>query len=104
MEKKFIFEKGQKILFIALMIIGVVSLVAGILLYSDEPVKIWSNVLLNNFYFLAIALCGIFFVAVHKIADSGWQTSLIRIPESFADFLPVAGVLMFLLYFGMHDI
>lgn len=104
MEQKFTFDKKQKTFFIILMAIGVVSLLAGIFIYSDEPVKIWSNILLNNFYFLSIALCGIFFIAVHKISDSGWQSSLVRIPESFTDFIVVSAVLMFLIYFGMHDI
>lgn len=45
-----------------------------------------------------------FFVAVHKIADSGWQSSLMRIPESFTDYIVVSAVLMFLIFFGMHDI
>ncbi|NOZ46737.1 MAG: quinol:cytochrome C oxidoreductase [Chlorobi bacterium] len=104
MNEKFKFEKSQKITFILLIVVGLLSLTAGILIYKDHPEKIWSNILLNNYYFLAIALCGIFFVAVHKIADSGWQASLIRIPESFASYIPIAAILMFLIYFGMHDI
>jgi hypothetical protein len=53
---------------------------------------------------MGIALGGAFFVAVHRVALSGWHTILQRLPDSLTAFLPVAFILMLMLYFGMNDI
>lgn len=66
--------------------------------------RFWANILLNNFYFIGIAIFGVFFVAVQYVANAGWAVSLKRVPESFGSFLPVGFVLMLLLIPGMHHI
>lgn len=66
--------------------------------------RIAANLLLNTFYFLSAGLIGLFFVSAHTIADSGWHTSVQRIAEAMSAFIPVAGVLMALLFLsgGLH--
>lgn len=66
--------------------------------------RIAANLLLNTYYFLAIGLIGLFIVAVHTIAESGWHTSIQRIGEAMSTFIPVAGLLLFLLFIsgGLH--
>lgn len=64
--------------------------------------RFWANILLNNFYFIGIAVFGVFFVAVNYVATAGWAVGLKRIPEAFGSFLPVGLVLMLLLIPGMH--
>lgn len=66
--------------------------------------RIWANILLNNFYFIGIAIFGVFFVAVQYVANAGWAVSLKRVPESFGAFLPVGFILMLLLIPGMGHI
>ncbi len=89
---------------LAIMIaIGVIALVYG---FFGEPSgkRVAANLLLNNYYFLSIGLVGLFFVTVHAIAESGWHTSVSRIGEAMAAFIPV-GSLLFLLFFvlgGLH--
>lgn len=85
-------------------IAGFLLSVAAILIFKPDASRIWANVLLNNQMFLGIALGGAFFLAVHRIAWSGWHTALQRIPEALTSFLPVAFLLMLLVFFGMEDI
>lgn len=50
----------------------------------------FANFLLNNLYFLTLALGGLFFVAIHQIVNSGWHTAIKRVPEAFMMWLPFA--------------
>lgn len=85
-------------------IAGFLLSVAAILIFKPDASRIWANVLLNNQMFLGIALGGAFFLAVHRIAWSGWHTALQRIPEALTSFLPVAFLLMLFVFFGMDDL
>ena len=85
-------------------IAGLLLSVAAIFIFEPDSSRIWANVLLNNLLFLGIALGAAFFLAVHRIAWSGWHTALQRIPEALTTFLPVAFLLMALVYFGMGDL
>jgi len=60
--------------------------------------RLFANLWINNVYFAGIAVCGVFFVAVQYVSWAGWSTVLLRIPQSFGFFLPIAGVLM-VIYF-----
>lgn len=104
MEEQFEFKKNQKIVLLALVAIGLLAVVVSIFVLNTGSSRVWSNVLLNNLYFLGIALGGGFFLAVHKLAWAGWHTVIVRLPEAMTSFLPVAAILMFLIYFGMNNI
>ncbi len=104
MENTFVFKRNIKILFIILIVIGLLAIGYGILSHEIHGHRIWSNILLNNFYFLAIALGALVFVVVHILADSGWHVSIVRIPEAISMYIPVASVLMILILIGAHDI
>lgn len=104
MDEQFNFRKNfRNILYIvvsAAIVIAMISILIGA--YGSS--RIWANVLLNNQYFLGITLGGAFFVAVHRVALSGWHTILQRLPDALTAYLPVAFILMLVLYFGMKDI
>ncbi len=104
MYKAFEFTQNVKKVLIVLMVIGAVLTIAGLLLNIDHSHRIWANVLLNGFYFTAIAMGAAFFVVVHILGESGWQTAIQRIPEAMAQFVPVGGIIMLLVLLGMHDI
>lgn len=60
-----------------------------------------ANFLLNNIYFLTLALGGLFFVVIHQIVNSGWHTAIKRVPEAFTMWLPFAFVgLLIVAFFG----
>jgi hypothetical protein len=104
MDEQYTFtNKVRNILGIA-AIAGLVLTAATIIIFKPDSSRIWANVLLNNLLFLGIALGGAFFLAAHRIAWSGWHTALQRIPEALTSFLPVAFLLMALIFFGMKDL
>jgi hypothetical protein len=80
------------------MALGAAALAAGLFL---DPSRAWANFLINNFYYLSLGLAGLFFMAIHFLAGSGWWTVLRRIPEAMSAILPVMAVLMFALIFSM---
>ena len=104
MDEQFNFRKKYQNILIIIMGGGFLITLITILISNPGASRIWANVLLNNQLFLGIALGAAFFVAVHRVAWSGWHTALQRLPDAMTTFLPVAFLLMLLVYFGMHDI
>ena len=81
--------------------IGIVTVSFGLYFESE---KTWANLLLNNYYFIAIAVGATFFYAIQYITQSGWAAQFIRVPLAFSSYLTVAGVLILLLIFGMNSL
>ena len=104
MDEQYTISKKFRLLLGIAAICGLVLTTAAIFIFKPDSSRIWANVLLNNLFFLGIALGGAFFLAAHRIAWSGWHTALQRIPEALTSFLPVAFLLMALLFFGMKDL
>jgi hypothetical protein len=104
MDEQFIFKKKYRNILIIMMSGGILISLGTIVVFKTDASRIWANVLLNNQFFLGIALGAAFFIAVHRVSLSGWHTALQGLPDAMTAFLPVAFVLMLLIYFGMHDI
>jgi len=104
MDNNYTFSPKTQMVLLALSGLGTLLLLLGYFIESPSNQQIWTNILINNLFFLFVALFGGVFQALHKIAYAGWHTALQRIPEALASFLPISALLMFLLYFGMHDI
>lgn len=102
MNNTFQFTGKHKIVFSILILIGLAVMAYG--LFSLPSDRFWANVLLNNMYFLQIALAGVFFISVHIVSQAGWHVSVQRIPEAMGTFIPVAGILMLLVFVGIKDI
>jgi hypothetical protein len=104
MDDQFIFSKKYRNILIIAMAGGLLVSLGTILIFKPGDSRVWANVLLNNQFFLGIALGAAFFIAVHRVSMSGWHTLLQSIPDAMTTFLPVAFILMLLIYFGMHNI
>ncbi len=104
MEEKFKFTKKYRNILLSVVTVGLVGSLLAIFLMDPGASRIWANVLLNNQLFMGIALGAAFFIAVHRIALSGWHAAIQSIPDAMTSFLPSAFVLMLLIYFGMNDI
>ena len=104
MYKSFEFSKKIKSILVAVIVIGALLTAAGIAMNLDHTHRIWANVLLNGFFFLAIAMSAAFFVIVHALGESGWHTAVQRISEAMSMYVPIGGVFMLLVLIGMHDI
>ncbi|MGQ7870859.1 hypothetical protein [Sunxiuqinia sp. sy24] len=101
--QKFIFPRKISNITLGMIGIGVLALVASYFMGVGAE-RIAANLLLNSYYFMALGLIGLFLVTVHTIAESGWHTSIQRVAEAMSSFIPVAGVLLLLLFAlgGMH--
>ena len=101
MEEKLIVSKNFKLLTYALIAIGVISFALG---FIFDAKRTWANYLLNNYYFISIAIGAAFFGAIQYISQSGWSAMFKRIPEAMAAYIPFAGIFFLIMYFGMHSI
>lgn len=102
MEKNFTFSATLKYITFALMLIGVIAIVVGFMSDTD---RIWANLLLNNFFFLSLAIGASFFLALQYITQSGWSSAFKRIPESMSAFIPYGGIIMLIIIaLGMNSI
>lgn len=101
----FVFSNRAKIISFILMAIGVVALVVGIFTDgSDHHGRLWSNLLINGFYFLGISLGALFFYALSFATETAWAVTLRRVMEGIFSFIPVAAVVLIVVFFAssMH--
>jgi len=66
--------------------------------------RLYTNLWINNVFFVGLAIIGVFFVAIQYASQAGWSAGLKRVPEAFGYWLPIGGALMFVLFFvsGHH--
>ena len=101
MDEKLTISSKFKILAIVLIVIGVIALVYAAIAH---PERFWANLLINNYYFLTVALGATFFMALQSITNSGWSAGFVRVPQAIADYIPVAFILMIPLLFGLDHL
>jgi hypothetical protein len=94
--------KNNKTLAFVLMAVGLIALVYG---FVTDVHRTWASLLMNNFYVMAIALAGTFFIAFNTVAQASWAVVLRRVPEAMGTYILPAGVFMLLIFaFGHHDL
>ncbi|MCB0484077.1 MAG: quinol:cytochrome C oxidoreductase [Flavobacteriales bacterium] len=66
--------------------------------------RLWSNLLINGFFFLGISVAALFFFAVNYAAESGWWVVLKRVLEAIGAYLPFGAVVLLLVFIAgaMH--
>ncbi|MDP2188471.1 MAG: quinol:cytochrome C oxidoreductase [Sphingobacteriaceae bacterium] len=100
-EEKFVVPARLRNITFGLMGIGLVAIVVGLMTDSH---RFWANFLLNNWYFLGVALMGTLFLATQSVSNAGWSAGFKRIPEAMATYLPYAfaGFAIIILSVLMH--
>lgn len=67
--------------------------------------RIYANLWINNVFFAGLGLIGVFFIAIHYVTQAGWSVPLIRVPLAFGNWLPIAGILMVIIWLvASHDL
>ncbi len=56
--------------------------------------RLITNLWINNIYFVGLALIGVFFFTLQYATQAGWSAGVVRIPLAFGNWLPIAAVLM----------
>ena len=91
-----------RIITIIMVVIGIIAIVMGFM--SGDNTRIWANLLLNNFYFLSLAIGATFWMTMSAITQAGWSSAYLRIPQAISMWLVVSFVLWFFMFFGIHDL
>jgi hypothetical protein len=86
---------------IILGVIGAIVFIAGAVMGVD---RVWQALLVNWLYFTTISSAGVMFVAVQRITTARWSRSIIRFLEGYVAFLPVAFLLLVLIFIGKNSI
>ncbi|MBI4925943.1 MAG: molybdopterin oxidoreductase [Bdellovibrio sp.] len=88
-----------KTMFLVFSLIGVVTFMVGLFL---DPKRMWFSFLHNHFYFLTLALGGLFFAALQWLTQAMWSAPVRRISEALTSFLPISLITFLILLFGIH--
>lgn len=67
------------------------------LLHHQQQNLPWSNLMVSTFFFLAIALGALFFLAIQYAAQVGWSAVLLRVMEAISSFLWIPVVILFVI-------
>ena len=92
---------GYRTLSIILAAVGAIVFIAGAVMGVD---RVWQALLVNWLYFTTISSAGVMFVAVQRITTARWSRSIIRFLEGYVAFLPVAFLLLILIFIGKNHI
>lgn len=83
----------------------IIGLITVIMQLATNYTQAWPNLLMNNYYFMIIALGSTFFLAVQYVAEVGWSVVIKRILEAISQYLWVAaGIMILILIFGGHHL
>jgi hypothetical protein len=82
-----------------LMIVGGLLMLIGLFTLGEHGLtRVLANGLINSFFFMAIGLGALFFLALQYATETGWYASVKRVIEAVAGFLPYgAGLLILVL-------
>ena len=99
--RMFTIDKKAKNFSMVLMAIGLIALIYG---FSTDAHRTWPSLLFNNYFFIGIAVFGVFFVAKQYVSEAGWSIVLKRVPEAVMSALPVMSLIMLFIMFAsiMH--
>jgi len=80
---------------------GLVTFFLGLFL---DPQRLWSGFLQNHFYFMSLALGGLFFSVLQWTTGAVWSTVIRRFAESFTAYLPVVFLSFLILCLGISHL
>ncbi len=98
MTEQFVFSDKAKRYTYIMILVGILSIVYGVL--SGHTERTWANLLVCSYYFMCICLAGLFFVALQYVAQAGWSAGLVRIPQAFMTALPFASAIIVIVVAG----
>lgn len=91
--EQFVFSGKLKTWTLLAIVLGVLTIAFGLLTGQQE--RTFANLLLMAYYFTCVCATGLFFLAVQYVAQAGWATGLLRIPQAMSRVLPIASLVLF---------
>ncbi len=77
-----------------------IGLIGFAVMMINNQQRAWLAFLVSLFYFLTLALGGLFFTALQHVTKAGWSVNVRRICEAFTSFLPYGAVLTGVMLIG----
>jgi Ni/Fe-hydrogenase subunit HybB-like protein len=90
-------DRLQKIL-LGFVVIGIIGFIIGLI--GNSSYLAWQALLVNTLYFGGIALGGLAFSLIFTITGAEWGRPIKRLAEALSAFIPIAALLLCLLFFG----
>ncbi len=93
-------SKTKKVIF-ATIAIGLILFVIGVIRASDTEqfkTRLFSNFLIDGFFFFAIALGALFFMALQNATETAWWVMVKRVVESVASYIFVGIAVLVVLF------
>lgn len=92
---------STKTAFIGMAVLGLALFGVGL---TVDAKRAWASFLHNHFFFMSLAIGGLFFAAIQWLTGAMWSAPVRRISESFTSYLPVAIVTFVVVAVGIHDL
>lgn len=92
--------KAKKTIF-GVIGVGLVAFIIGLIQNSGTDqfaTRVLSNFLIDGFFFFAIALGALFFLALQYATETGWSVAIKRVVEGVASYVVVGIVVLFVLF------
>ncbi|MCB0342367.1 MAG: molybdopterin oxidoreductase [Pseudobdellovibrionaceae bacterium] len=94
----YVVSTRMKTVYSVLIFLGLAAFVVAII---NDQARAWHAYLIGLFYFVSLALGGLFFTAIQHVTKAGWSVTVRRISEAFTSFIPVGAVAaLILVFFG----
>lgn len=91
--------KAKRNIFIT-MGVGLIAFIIGIVLDDSQQLqtRIFSNFLIDGFFFMALGLGALFFLALQYATETGWYVMIKRVIEGVASYVVVGAGVLFVLF------
>ncbi|MDQ6762593.1 MAG: quinol:cytochrome C oxidoreductase, partial [Bacteroidota bacterium] len=93
---------GYKMWSAGLMIIGLLTLICGVIFLNPaagangdnvNATRFWAVMLQNSLFWLMLVNVSTFFIGITTLAMGGWQVAMRRVADALSTLVPVMGVL-----------
>jgi hypothetical protein len=86
---------------LGLFALGVLVAIYGLV---SEPARTWPNLLIDGFYVATLTLAPLFFLVTQRLTNARWSAGLRRVPEALMAGLPIACVLLLIVWAGRQTL
>jgi hypothetical protein len=93
--------KTLRTLCLVFALFGLLVFLVGLFVAPD---RVWRSLLFNWLFFTSVSSAGVMFVAVQRITTARWSRTVIRFLEGYVAFLPIAFVLLLVIFLGRSHV
>lgn len=95
----FIFTKKARLIFAVFMLIGIVAMVMGYANdHSAHHNRFWANIFVNGFFFFAISLGALFFLALQYATEASYMVALKRVIEGISQYIFIGSAILIVFF------